>query len=118
MWKQYNKQKKCDIWHARFRVNKRQFNPTAKTKSDLQDLITEIRSQEKTVKDNQKYNLGKAVVQYIPALKQIFEEMLPKIPKHHQRKISERVFGNFLSLLPPEIKVSELKTYHFQLYIN
>lgn len=118
IWKQYNKQKKCNIWHARFRVNKKQFFPTAETKADLEDLITEIRSQEKTVKDNQKFNLTKAVVQYIPALKQIFEEMLPKIQKHHQRKLSERVFGNFLSLLPPTIKINELKTYHFQLYIN
>lgn len=118
IWKKYNKQKKRDIWHARFRCNKKPFSPTAETKSELEDLIAEIRRQEKVERDNKKYNLGKTIPLYVPTVEKIFAEELPLIEKPHQRKIAERVFRNFQALLPALIKVSELKTFHFQQYLN
>ena len=116
--KNYNKQKKRDFWHARFRLNNKEFTPTAETKSDLLDLIAEIRNQEKIEKDNKKYNLKKEVPSYIPTVSELLDEVLPTIPKHHQKTLAKRVFEIFIGLLPPFTKVDELKKTHFQIYIN
>ena len=118
VWKKYNKQKKRDIWQARFRLNNKQFTPTAETKSDLLDLVAEIRNQEKIEKENKKYNLNKVVPSYIPPVSELLDEVLPTIPKHHQKTLSKRVFETFVELLPPETKVNEIKKTHFQIYIN
>lgn len=48
----------------------------------------------------------------------VFEKHLPKIPKPHQRKLFERVSETLLSLLPENIKITELKKAHFQSYID
>ncbi len=114
----YNKQKKRDFWHARFRFNKKEFTPTAATKSDLLDLIAEIRNQEKIEKDNKKYNLQKEVPSYIPTVSELLNEVLPTIQKHHQQTLAKRVFEIFIGLLSPLTKVDELKKTHFQIYIN
>ncbi|HMS41120.1 MAG TPA: tyrosine-type recombinase/integrase [Pyrinomonadaceae bacterium] len=118
IWKQYNKQKKRNFWHARFRLNGKQFVPTAETRTELDDLLAEIRNQEKIEKDNKKYNLNKVVPSYIPTVSELLDEVKPTIPKHHQRTLAERVFNIFTELLPPETKVDEIKKTHFQIYIK
>jgi integrase len=118
IWKQYNKKKKRDIWHSRFRLNKKTFTPTADTKTSLLDLIAEIRSQEKIVTENKKYNLNKKVISYIPSISELLDKVLPTIPKHHQQTLCKRVFETFIGLLPTSTKVNELKKTHFQIYIN
>lgn len=118
IWKQYNKRTKGYEWRARFRFNKKTFRPVETTKEKLIDLIAEIRSQEKTERDNEKYNLGQDVVLYMPTLAVVFANALPKIAKDHQRTLADRVFKAFLALLPPEIKPVDLSQTHFQRYID
>lgn len=116
--KKYNKQKKSYSWHARFKLNNKPFTPKAETKEKLLDLIAEIRSQEKIEKENKKYNLNREVPVYTPTVEEFLDEVLPTVPKDHQRTLSKRVFETFVSLLPPAIKINELKKLHFQLYVN
>src|SRR5215204_582992 len=89
--KKYNKQKKCYFWHARFKLNSKHFTPIAETKEKLLDLIAEIRSQEKIDKENKKYNLNREVPSYIPTVSELLDEVLPTVPKHHQRTLAKRV---------------------------
>ncbi len=118
IWKQYNKRVKAYEWRARFRLNNKTYRPKEPTKEKLLDLIAEIRGQEKTEKDNKKFNLNRAVVFYVPTVAELLENFLPTVPKDHQRKISERVFEKFNALLPPLIKVNELADIHFQMYLD
>lgn len=118
VWKKYNKYKKKDFWHGRFRVNGKQFTPTAETKEKLLDLIAEIRSQEKIQRENKKYNLNREVPSYVPDVSELLDEVLPTVSKHHQRTLSKRVFETFVGLLPPSTKINELRKIHFQFYIN
>ncbi len=118
VWKQYNKRTKQYEWQARFRLNKKTFRPKEDTKSGLLDVIGEIRRQENKEQVNKKYKLNLEVVSHIPTLAELFEKVLPIVPKDHQRKVSERVFETFLSLLPPLIKVNELSQIHFQIYLD
>ena len=117
IWKAYSKKLKRDEWRSRFELNGKTFRPKAETKDKLQSLVREIHSQEAIEQNNKKYNLNLEVVSSIPTVAEIFEKALPKVQKPHQKKIAERVFETFLNLLPP-IKVSELRTSHFQIYIN
>jgi len=116
--KEYNKRTKRYEWRARFRLNKKTFRPKEDTKEKLLDLIGEIRKQEGKETANKKYNLKLDVVYYIPTASELFEKVLPTVPKDHQRKFAERVFETFLSLLPAMIKVNELSQIHFQLYLD
>jgi len=116
--KEYNKRTKRYEWRARFRLNKKTYRPKEDTKSDLLDVIAEIRGQENKEQANKKYNLNREVVSYIPTVAELFEKVLPTVPKDHQRKFAERVFETFLSLVPPLIKVNELSQIHFQLYLD
>lgn len=118
IWKQFNKQKKREFWHARFKLNNKRFNPIAETKDKLLNLIAEIRTQEKIEKENQQYNLSREVPSYIPPVSELLDTVLPTIQKHHQQTLAKRVFETFVKLLPPSIKVNELKKTHFQIYIN
>jgi integrase len=118
IWKQFNKQKKRDFWHARFKTNGKRFTPTAETREKLDDLITDIKAQERIERDNKRYNLNREVPVYIPTVQKVFNDTLPTIQKDNQRTLAKRVFEGFLSLLPPLLKVNEVKTLHLQLYIN
>ncbi|MCA1623161.1 MAG: site-specific integrase [Acidobacteria bacterium] len=118
IWRQYNKRTKRYEWRARFRYNNKTFRPIENTKEDLEELIADIRDQEKTERDNRKYNREKEVPSYVPTVAEIFDKVLPTIGKHHQRTLAKRVFETFLLLLPPSIKVNQLTQRHFQLYIN
>jgi integrase len=114
----WNKQRKCYEWRARFQLRGVEYTPKADTKDELNRLIRAIHSQEETVKLNQRHNLNIPVVQYFPTLRELFDDILPTITHPKQNQIAERVFNDFIALLPPELKVTELTTFHFQLYIN
>lgn len=118
IWKQYDKRSKKDVWRARFRLNNKQFRPKADTKRELELIIAEIRRQENREQTNKKHQTELEVITYIPSLEELFDKILPTIPKHHQRTLSGRVFDVFLSLLPPSIKVNEIRQTHFQQYID
>jgi hypothetical protein len=99
IWKEYNKRTKRYEWRARFRLNKITFRPKEETKTDLLDVIAEIRRQENSerIKEqiNKKYQLGLEVVSYIPTVAELFEKVLPSIPKDHQRKFLELISVNY-----------------------
>jgi integrase len=118
IWKAYNKQKKRDFWHARFKLNNKPFTPKAETKEKLLDLIAEIRSQEAADQNNKKYNLDLEVPAYIPATSLFFAEFLERMPADSKKVFTKRVFDTFLTLLPTDIKLNELKKTHFQLYLT
>jgi integrase len=117
IWKKFNKQKKRDYWHARFKLNNKAFTPKAETKDKLLNLIAEIRSQEAAERNNKKFNLNFEVISYVPTVAEVFEKILPTFQKPHYKTFADRVFEVFLSLLPAMIKVTELKKTHFQLYV-
>jgi integrase len=118
IWKEYNAILKRHQWRARFRCNNKQFRVKKDTKDELLDLIAEIRRQESQEKANKKFGLKVEIVSYFPTAAELFEKVLPTIPNHNHRTMSERVFNNFLELLPALIKVNEIKKHHFQIYIN
>ncbi len=118
IWREYSKRSKSYEWRARFRFNNKTFRPKATTKDDLLEIIGEIRKEEKTERDNKKYNLNRKVVYYVPTVAELFDQILPTVSKDHQRKLSKRVFEVFLTFLPPLIKVNELSQIHFQLYLD
>lgn len=118
IWKQYNKKLKRDEWRARFRLNGNQYRPVEDTQKELLDTIADIRRQEKAEQNNKKYKTDQEVVSYEPPLSELLAEVLPTIPKHNQRVLSERVFETFLNLFPPMIKASELEEWHFQKYYD
>lgn len=118
VWKDYDRRAKAHVWRARFELNNKTFRLKESTKEKLTDLIAEIRTQEKDERDVKKFNIKRKVVVYVPTVSELFEKVLPIVPKEHQRKISDRVFDSFLALIPPMIKVNELSQTHFQLYLN
>lgn len=118
IWREYNKRSKRYEWRARFRLNNKTYRPKDSTKDALLNVIAEIRKQENHEQLNKKYQLKLDVVSYVPTAAELFQKVLPTVPKDHQRTFSERVFEVFLSLLPPLIKVNELSTLHFQLYLD
>lgn len=115
-WKQFNKKEKKYYWHARFRLYNTQHRLKEESKDKLLDLIADIRSQKKTERDNKKHNTSRPVETYIPTLSELLEESLPTIETEKQRQFTQRVFEDFLELLPPEIKITELRTFHFSVY--
>lgn len=118
IWKQYNKRSKQYEWRARFRLNNKQFRPKEETKDKLLNLIAEIRRQEKAENDNKKFNLDLPLTVYIPTLREFFDEILPTVTNPKQQVFAKRVFDDFVELLPEDLKVDELTTFHFQQYIN
>lgn len=103
---------------SKVRLNKKPFRPKADTKDELLNTIAEIRSQEKTERDNKKFNLSRPTVSYIPTLAELLDEVLPFIENDKGRRFTDRVFNDFLYLLPVGLKITELTTFHFQSYIN
>jgi integrase len=118
IWKQYNKKLKRDEWRARFRLNNKTFRPKAQTKEKLDTLIREIHNQEAIEQNNKRYNLNLEVISYVPTVETAFAQVLPTIQRQSQKVLAKRVFENFQSLLPPLLKVNEIKVFHFQSYIN
>lgn len=114
----WNKQRKCYEWRARFQLRGMEYTPKADTKGELDKLIRAIHSQQETSKLNNKYNLDIPIAQYFPSLEKLLDDVLPTITNKKQFTLSERVFRDFIELLPSGIKVNELATFHFQTYIN
>ncbi len=117
-WKQFDKKLKRDRWRARFDLNNKTFRPVADTERELRLIIADIFKQEDREQSNKKNNTELEIISYIPTLAEVFEKILPMIPKEHQRTLAERVFETLLFLLPSLIKVNQLTTRHFQLYID
>jgi integrase len=118
IWKEYSKREKRHYWRARFYLNGKIYRPKEPTKDELLDVIGDIRKQENREKLNKKHNLNLELVSYMPTAAEVLEKILPTVEKHHQRTLSDRVFNDFLSLLPPSIKVNELTQIHFQTYLD
>lgn len=109
----YNKKEKKNQFRARFQLNNKEFTPKADTRKRLLELIDEIRAQEHRVRQNLE-----VIETPGPTLAELFKRVLPTIDKPHQRIFAERVFNNFLKLLPEGIRVKALKKSHFQIYID
>lgn len=119
IWQHYNKRTKRNEWRARFELNNKTYRVAEDTKDDLLDTIAEIRRQEKTERDNKKFNLNREVVNYEPTVSELLlDEVLPKITNPKQKQTARHAFEDFLSVLPAGLKVRELTTYHFQNYIH
>lgn len=109
----YNKKERKEQFRTRFQLNNKEFRPVADTRKKLLGIIDEIRAQEHRVKQNL------TVIETPgPTLAELFKKMLSPIDKKHQRKLAERVFRDFLKLLPKDIRVKALKKSHFQIYID
>lgn len=118
IWKHYNRKTRKYEWRARFECNRKTFRPVEDTQEKLLILIGEIRKQEKDVKDVERYKVKREIVEYVPPLSELLDEVLQTIQRPHQQTLAERVFNDFLELLPPEIKVNEIDKTHFQKYID
>lgn len=110
--KYFDKKEKKEKFRCRFQLNNKEFTPRADTRKRLLEIIDEIRAAE----HRSKYELP--TVKYSPPLAELFDVHAPRIQKPHQRKIFERVSKTFLSLVPEDIKITELKKSHFQKYID
>lgn len=110
----FNKKEKKQQYRARFQINKKEIYLTADTKKELNGLIDEIKSQER----REKRGISRPAPPPVPPLLLVFETHLPTIIKPHQRQLARRVFQSLLDLLPPGIKITDLKKAHFQKYID
>ncbi len=108
----FNKKKGIYEYQARFQLGGKEFRPKAQTRKTLSDTIDEIRAREHRTK----FELPVACASR--TLKELFDRHAPTIGKKHQRKLFDRVSKTFLALLPEDIKVTELKKRHFQIYTN
>lgn len=106
----FNKKKGVSEYQARFQLGGKEFRPRALTRKDLLETVDEIRARQHRTK----FELPVAKISI--ALKELFERHAPTIPNKHQRKLFDRVSEIFLRLLPEDIKITELKKRHFQIY--
>lgn len=109
----YNKKEKKEMWRLRFQINRKPFYVTADTLKELNEIVDEIRGNERRTQRNLD-----SIESLGPTVQSLLDKVLPTIDKHHQRKICERVFAAFLQLLPKDLRVKNLKKLHFQAYIN
>lgn len=93
-------------------LNKKAFLVVADTRKKLLENIDEIRAQEHRAR----YDLP--VTKYSLTLKELFTKPAPTIAKPPQRKLFERVSSKLLSILPEDIKITNLKKAYFQSYID
>lgn len=108
----FNKKEKKEQFRARFQINRKEFTPKADTRKELNELIEEIRVQERRAKHHL------PVVQHSPPLAELFEKRKKQIVRHSEKTIAGRVFETFLALLPAGFEVTQLKQAHLQLYID
>ena len=108
----YNKKEKKQQYRCRFQFNRKEFYLSADTKKELNDLVEEVRVQERRAKSNL------PTIETSPLLADLFERRKKQILRHSEKTIAARVFGVFLDLLPPEIEVTQLRQAHVQLYID
>lgn len=109
----FNKKEQKDQWRIRFQINRKEFYQTADTKKELLEIVDEIKVRERRAKKNVHVGESRG-----PALADLFKKVLPTIGKRHQRVLCDRVFKDFLALLPKGFRVKELKKSHYQSYID
>lgn len=101
-------------YRADFRINGKRIRekgfPTVKEAEKFLD----------SAKLNQKYRKRglPARATFIPTLKQLFEVRLKQIHNRRESVCATRVFQYFLNLFEPNLKISEVRKSHFQLFIN
>jgi site-specific recombinase XerD len=111
----YNKKEQKQQWRARFQLNEKEFRPVADTRKKLLEMIDEIRAQEHRVK----YELP--VTKHFRTVQELIDEHLRRLRLGGDRKkisIFKRVSEKLLKLLPPDIKLNQIKKGHFQKYID
>lgn len=110
--KVFNQRKQIYEYKTRFQLNNREFYPVAASRSALIEIVDEIRAREHRV------TRSLTVLQPTPTLRELFEEHQKRIGKKQQRNLFGRVSSTLLALLPPDIKITDLKKSHFQQYID
>lgn len=110
----FNKKSSRREFKVRFQINKKRRSLVADTRADLETMIDEILLTAR----RSKHDLPTARADRSPTLKDLFARILPTVEKPHQRKLCERVFENFLALLPVAVLVKDLRKNHFQIYID
>jgi len=111
----FNKKEGREMYRTRFELNGKVFRPIGDTRKKLGEIVDEIRARE----HRSRFELP--VVKVYPTVKEIFDDHLQRLKKDgNRKKISffERVSEKSLDVLPPDIKISELKKAHFQKYID
>lgn len=110
--KVFNKKSKIYEHKARFQLNRREFYLKAATRKELLELVDEVRMQEN------RQALGLPAPTFAPCLSDLFARHEAKIASLRHRTLFNRVSEKFLSLLPSDITVTEIRRAHFQLYID
>lgn len=119
IWKEHSKREKRDVWRARFESGGKTKRLRADSKRELENLIAEVKRQSNIENVNRKHNTDIATELRVPSVRQVFDEMIPDIKKHSHRTLTKRVATVFLSLLDGgDTLVTDLKSFHFQKYIN
>lgn len=111
----FNKKEKKHQFKARFQFNKKEFFLTADTRKELDELVEEIRVQER--RDKRKL----PTVKHYPTVEKLFEMYLAELIKAGNRKKRnrfERASAQLVELLPAGIKINELKKGHFKPFID
>jgi len=118
IWKEYSRQQKKDVWKARFQFKLKPYRITTDTKAELNEIIDQIKSAERKKAINRKYGTDLPVPELSPTLEELFNKILTSTHVRKTRVFRERVFSNFLSLIPTDIKIIEIVKADFQTYIT
>lgn len=95
-----------DIWLNGERIQERGFF----TKQHAEDAVAALRRETKNE------SLGIPIHRESPTLIELFQAKLNSITEKRDRTRSKRIFTLFLSLVPDQMKVVNLKTAHFKAY--
>jgi len=118
IWQEYSKREKRPVWKARFQFKGNPYWVVEDTKTELLAVIDEIKSAERKKAINQKYGTDLPVPNLSPTLKELFDKILESIHVRKTRVFKKRVFDNFLSLIPTDIKIIDIVKADFQSYIT
>ncbi len=112
----YNPDKKCyigyriDVWVNNVRYRNKRF-PTRKA---AENYIDSLKLKNSYSRNGLKFVEPKEV----PRVSEIFRRRLEVIKKHSELVRAKRVFAYFQNLLDFDLRVTELRTPHFQSFIN
>jgi integrase len=95
-----------DIWLGGQRIQERGFLTEEKAKQAVISLRESFKND----------RLGIVNIKQTPRLIEAFQRKLDSMPEGQERTRAKRVFTYFLSLLPPNIKLIELRTAHLKDY--
>lgn len=111
----FNKKEDKDQFRARFQINRKEFYFTADTRRELNELIDEVKVQERRAKRDL------PTFKSYPSVEKLFETHLAELVKVGNRKKRnrfERASAQLVELLPAGIKINELKKGHFKPFID